>query len=80
MKRKRFTEEQIIAVLREHESSHQPSAISYQPDAGGEMQLTLFTPAAQKIADRLAAVNPDTLTPLEALNLIAELKAEVSGG
>ncbi len=64
--------ERARAVLREHEAPR-PAA-----GAAGEMQLTLFTPQAQKIADRLAAVNPDTLTPLEALNLIAELKAALA--
>ncbi|MGH9486811.1 MAG: DNA mismatch repair protein MutS [Terriglobales bacterium] len=57
------------AVLRHHERGAAGMA------AAPEMQLTLFTPQSQRIADRLAEVEPDKLTPLEALTLVAELKA-----
>ena len=34
----------------------------------------MFTPLSQKIIDRLKAANLDQLTPIEALNLLHELK------
>jgi DNA mismatch repair protein MutS len=41
------------------------------------LQLTMFTPLSQRILDRLAETDIDTLTPLQALNLLEELKAEI---
>ena len=43
------------------------------------MQMTMFTPLSQRIVDRLEAAEVDSLTPLEALNLLAELKLEMKG-
>jgi DNA mismatch repair protein MutS len=40
-------------------------------------QLTIFTPISQPVLEKLRAVDLDRLTPLEALNLLAELKKEV---
>ena len=37
----------------------------------------MFTPLSQRILDRLAETDIDTLTPLQALNLLEELKAEI---
>jgi DNA mismatch repair protein MutS len=37
----------------------------------------MFTPLSQKIVDRLRAADLDHLTPLEALNLLAELKKQL---
>jgi len=39
--------------------------------------LTIFTPLSQPILERLRAVDLDRLTPLEALNLLAQLKKEI---
>jgi DNA mismatch repair protein MutS len=39
--------------------------------------LTIFTPLSQPVVERLREVDLNGLTPLEALNLLAELKKEV---
>ena len=40
-------------------------------------QLTIFTPLSQPVLDKLREVDLNRLTPLEALNLLAELKKEI---
>ncbi len=46
--------------------------------AGGNraepMQLTIFTPLSQRIVDRIEATDVNSLTPLQALNLLEELQ------
>jgi DNA mismatch repair protein MutS len=42
-------------------------------------QLPLFAPASHPVLDRLRELNPETLTPLAALQLLAELRDEVRG-
>jgi DNA mismatch repair protein MutS len=37
----------------------------------------MFTPLSQRILDRLAETDIDSLTPLQALNLLEELKVEI---
>ncbi|MFP5227298.1 MAG: DNA mismatch repair protein MutS [Acidobacteriota bacterium] len=61
-------------VLKQHERSERHNvAVETEPS----LQLTLFTPLSQRVLDRLAETNIDTLTPLQALNLLEELKAEI---
>ncbi len=61
-------------VLQQHERSERHNvAVETEPS----LQLTMFTPLSQRILDRLAETDIDTLTPLQALNLLEELKAEV---
>ncbi|MFY9746380.1 MAG: DNA mismatch repair protein MutS, partial [Acidobacteriaceae bacterium] len=61
-------------VLRLHERSERHNvAVETEPS----LQLTIFTPLSQRILDRLAETDIDTLTPLQALNLLEELKAEI---
>ncbi|HWE43507.1 MAG TPA: hypothetical protein VG432_13440, partial [Gemmatimonadaceae bacterium] len=43
-------------------------------------QLGLFTPAPHPVVARLAALDTDSLTPLQALQLLAELRAEAAAG
>lgn len=68
------------AVLREHENVER-TATSHlgteQLDAPGALQLTMFTPLSQKIVDQLKETDLDRLTPLEALNLLHELKKQL---
>jgi DNA mismatch repair protein MutS len=40
-------------------------------------QLTIFTPLSQPVLERLRELDLDRLTPLEGLNLLAELKKQV---
>ena len=50
--------------------------------SSAQQQLALFNPvdAPHPVVDRLKAIDPNALTPLEALNLLAELKKEVDEG
>ena len=63
-------------VLQQHERSERHN-VAVETDA--PLQLTMFTPLSQTIVDRLAATDIDTLTPLQALNLLEELKREIRG-
>ncbi len=67
-------------VLAEHESAER-SAVKHlaQEEAGASapMQLTIFTPLSQKIVDRLKETDLNRLSPLEALNLLHELKKQI---
>ena len=61
-------------VLKQHERSERHNvAVETEP----LLQLTMFTPLSQRILDRLAETDIDTLTPLQALNLLEELKTEI---
>ena len=40
------------------------------------MQLTIFTPLSQSIVDRIEATDVNSLTPLQALNLLEELQQQ----
>ena len=63
-------------VLQQHErSERQNVALETEPS----LQLTMFTPLSQRILDRLAEMDVNSLTPLQALNLLEELKAEIRG-
>ena len=68
-------------VLAEHESSehrlsgHLTPGSSTAPER--PMQLTIFTPLSQPVLEKLREVDLNRLTPLEALNLLAELKKEI---
>ncbi len=62
-------------VLRRHEKQEQQSV---QVETAAEpMQMTIFTPLSQKIVDRIAATDVNSLTPLQALNLLEELQQEL---
>ena len=67
-------------VLAEHESAE--IRLSAQL-AGGESpspraaQLTIFTPLSQPVLEKLRELDLNHLTPLDALNLLAELKSQV---
>ena len=67
-------------VLAEHERAEaELSAHLGSLDAPAERaaQLTIFTPLSQPVLERLREVDPNRLTPLEALNLLSELKRQV---
>jgi DNA mismatch repair protein MutS len=70
-------------VLHEHESAEHQATEHLSPGAREEqgsssVQLTMFTPLSQKIVDRLKQADINNLTPLEALNLLNELKKQIS--
>ena len=62
-------------VLRQHEKQERQSVqTETTPDP---MQLTIFTPLSQRIVDRIEATDVNSLTPLQALNLLEELQQEL---
>jgi DNA mismatch repair protein MutS len=61
-------------VLKQHEHSERHN-VAVETETS--LQLTMFTPLSQRILDRLAETDIDTLTPLQALNLLEELKVEI---
>jgi DNA mismatch repair protein MutS len=67
-------------VLAEHEDAE--SRLSAQlanadSPAPRTAQLTIFTPLSQPVLEKLREIDLNNLTPLEALNLLAELKKQV---
>ena len=68
-------------VLAEHESSARRLSSHLTPGSSTEperpTQLTIFTPLSQLVLEKLREVDLNRLTPLEALNLLAELKKEI---
>ena len=62
-------------VLRQHEKQERQSV---QVETAAEpMQMTIFTPLSQRIVDRIEATDVNSLTPLQALNLLEELQQEL---
>ena len=67
-------------VLHEHENAEHEATAHLSPGAAepeAQMQLTMFTPLSQKIVDRLREADINHLTPLDALNLLSELKNQL---
>ena len=65
-------------VLAEHESVERLATNHLSPGATPPpTQLTIFTPLSQPVLEKLREVDLNRLTPLEALNLLAELKKEI---
>ncbi len=65
-------------VLAEHESVERLATGHLSPGASPPAtQLTIFTPLSQPVLEKLREVDLNRLTPLEALNLLAELKKEI---
>ena len=72
----------VIARAREVLRVHERAETQQLREAAAEprtLQMTMFTPLSQRIVDRLQEIQVDSLTPLEALNLLAELKLEMKG-
>jgi len=64
-------------VLKQHEKQERQSVqVETAPEP---MQLTIFTPLSQRIVDRIEQVDVNSLTPLQALNLLEELQQELKG-
>ena len=61
-------------VLRQHEKQERQSV---QVETADPVQLTIFTPLSQRIVDRIEATDVNSLTPLQALNLLEELQSEL---
>jgi len=70
--------ERAREVLVQHEFAEQQATAHLSPGATPPAaQLTIFTPLSQPVLDKLRDVDLNRLTPLEALNLLAELKKEI---
>ena len=72
--------ERAREVLAEHEHAEHGLTGQLVHDGAGRPrppQLTIFTPIAQPVLEKLREVDLDRLTPLEALNLLAELRKEI---
>ncbi|HEX4320577.1 MAG TPA: DNA mismatch repair protein MutS [Acidobacteriaceae bacterium] len=61
-------------ILRQHEKQERRSV---QVETAEPIQMTIFTPLSQRIVDRIAETDINSLTPLQALNLLEELKSEL---
>jgi len=64
-------------VLKQHERSERHN-VAMETEA--PLQMTMFTPLSQRILDRLEETDINSLTPLQALNLLEELKTEIKSG
>ncbi len=65
-------------VLVEHESVERLATDHLSPGATPPpTQLTIFTPISQPVLEKLRELDLNRLTPLEALNLLAELKRQI---
>ena len=67
-------------VLAEHENAEQRVTEQLASDElrpRRPAQLTIFTPLSQPVLEKLRELDLNHLTPLEALNLLAELKKQV---
>ena len=72
--------ERAREVLAEHESAEQRVTEQLASDESRPRppaQLTIFTPLSQPVLEKLREVDLNRLTPLEALNLLADLKKQV---
>ena len=64
------------AVLKQHEQTEKRT-VAVETDA--PLQMMMFTPLSQRILDRLEETDINSLTPLQALNLIEALQNEIKG-
>jgi DNA mismatch repair protein MutS len=70
--------ERAREVLAEHESAERQVTGHLSPGANPPpTQLTIFTPLSQPVLEKLREVDLNRMSPLEALNLLAELKKQI---
>jgi DNA mismatch repair protein MutS len=75
--------EDVLATLEGNEISavsSTPPTVHDRGGNGGLRQLDLFRPAHEEIIDRLQRVQLESTTPIEALNVLFELKARIDRG
>ncbi len=75
--------ERAREVLKKHEQSEHQLSETLSPGAAGHAngngpQEVLFTALDRAVLDRLRSANLDDLKPLDALNLLADLKKQIS--
>jgi DNA mismatch repair protein MutS len=65
-------------VLKEHESAETSTSRHLErAESTPSLQLTMFTPLSQQIVDRLKEADLNALSPIQALNLLYELKKQL---
>jgi DNA mismatch repair protein MutS len=66
-------------VLAEHETAERRLSEHLTPGSQPDRpaQLTIFTPLSQPVLEKLREIDLNRMTPLEALNLLAELKRQI---
>ena len=69
--------ERARTVLARHEQHEEVLKGELSPGARPAQQMPLLTPLDQKIVEALRQVDLDQLRPLDALNLLAELKKQL---
>lgn len=73
--------ERAREILARHEQSEHNLSEKLAPQTGGAkpgpVQLTIFTPLNSGIVRAIEEADPDNMKPLEALNLLAELKRQL---
>jgi DNA mismatch repair protein MutS len=69
--------EQVLAEREKRPTSVGPRFGRGKHVLEAPTQLTIFTPLSQPVVERLREVDLDRLTPIEALNLLAELKRQL---
>jgi DNA mismatch repair protein MutS len=62
----------MLTPLEQQATAHLSPGPSSSPT-----QLTIFTPLSQPVLEKLRGLDLNRLTPLDALNLLAELKREI---
>ncbi len=69
---------EILGALEQDELARggRPSVTPTTHEPQQQLGLFQFAPAGDRLAERLRAIDPDRLTPLEALTLLAELKKD----
>jgi DNA mismatch repair protein MutS len=70
---------EVLSSIENHELTLPDSTSSSPARADRSNQLDLFRPPVDEIADRLRRLDLDTTTPIEAMNLLAELRRKVTG-
>jgi DNA mismatch repair protein MutS len=68
---------EVLKLHERAETQQVAKALEAGDERRSQTQMTMFTPLSQRIVDRLAALDLDGLTPRDALNLLAELQAEL---
>ena len=73
--------ERAREILKRHEQSEHQLSETLAPTTspnGNHAQQALFTPIDREVLEALRAADLDQLRPIEALNLLAELKKQIS--
>ena len=70
--------ERAREILLQHERSEHKLSEELTPGATPISQPPIFTPIDQKVVSAIRDADLDQLKPLDALNLLAELKKQLS--